>query len=190
MEHIRPHFHKNSFYLRQPDIDLFANRLNFKITPYVSWHPDPSCITTNAFSIPWNYSLIYCFPPFSLIWKTLAKIRREQVEALLIVPHWPTQSWYPAAMRMLVDLPKIFTSANQNLLLPHKPTQVHPLYPKMKMLVLRLSGKRYKNVDFYQKQKKSCSLPGEIAQKIDTIPHSRDGKSFVLHGVRIPFKHL
>ena len=173
-----------------PDIDLFANRLNYKVKPYISWHPDPHCLTTNAFTIPWDYNLIYCFPPFSLIWKTLAKIRREKVDAILIVPQWPTQSWYPSAMRLLVDHPRIFTSAPTHLQLPHNPTLVHPLYPKMKMMALLLSGKPSKTTAFRQRQKESYFHPGIPAQNIDIIPHLRDGRNFVIQGIKTHCKPL
>ena len=59
-----------------PDIDLFANRLNHKVAEYASWKPDPESCFINAFSKNWKqFAYIYRFPPFSLIWKTLSKIR-------------------------------------------------------------------------------------------------------------------
>ena len=76
-----------------PDIDLFANRLNHKVAEYASWKPDPESCFINAFSKNWKqFAYIYCFPPFSLIWKTLSKIRKESSRALLIKPSWSTQS--------------------------------------------------------------------------------------------------
>ena len=58
--------------------DLFANRLNHKVAEYASWKPDPESCFINAFSKNWKqFAYIYSFPPFSLIWKTLSKIRTE-----------------------------------------------------------------------------------------------------------------
>ena len=37
--------------------------------------------------------------------ETLAKIREEGGELVLINPVWPTQSWYPVLLEMLVDPP-------------------------------------------------------------------------------------
>ena len=63
---------------RIPDIDLFTNRLNYKVTDFASWQPDPESSFTNAFSKNWKkIAYIYCFPLFNLIWKTLSKIRKE-----------------------------------------------------------------------------------------------------------------
>ena len=74
-----------------PDIDLFANKLNHKVTEYASWKPDPKSSFIKAFSKNWKqFPYKYCFPPFSLIWKTLLKIRKKSSRALLdntIVQH-------------------------------------------------------------------------------------------------------
>jgi len=51
-----------------PDVDMFASRLNYQVLPYVAWRPDPQAIAKDAFTINWSdYSLIYVFPPFSMI---------------------------------------------------------------------------------------------------------------------------
>ena len=78
-----------------PEIDLFASRLNYQLPTYVSWLPDPESAFIDAFSIKWTGRYIYAFPPFSMIWPVLSKIVEEKVErALVVVPKWPTQSWY------------------------------------------------------------------------------------------------
>ena len=72
-----------------PDIDLFTNRLNHKVAEYASWKPDPESCFINAFSKNWKqfaYIYIYCFPLFTSIWKTLPKIRKKSLRALLITP--------------------------------------------------------------------------------------------------------
>ena len=52
----------------EPDIDMFASRLNYKVSQYVAWKPDSGAIAIDAFTLDWSrYKLIYCFPPFSLI---------------------------------------------------------------------------------------------------------------------------
>ena len=52
--------------LGQPDIDLFASRVNHQIPEFVSWRPEPNAVATDAFNLTWNYHLSYLFPPFSL----------------------------------------------------------------------------------------------------------------------------
>lgn len=48
----------------QPEIDLFASRLNKQFTNYCSYRPDPEALYIDAFSIPWNNQKFYCVPPF------------------------------------------------------------------------------------------------------------------------------
>jgi hypothetical protein len=42
----------------------------------------------------------YAFPPFCLIPQTLAKIRKEKVEIVLVAPASHTQSYYPMLLEM------------------------------------------------------------------------------------------
>ena len=120
-----------------PSIDMFATRLNKKITPYVSWRPDPGAFAINCFSISWKLYNVYCFPPFSMIWKTLKKIQAEGIEALVIVPLWKGQSWYPMFTRMIRIGPTIISSSQ--LQLPGT-TEHHPLHPKLQLLAAKIGS--------------------------------------------------
>ena len=173
-----------------PDIDLFANRLNHKCPTYVSWHPDPTSIATDAFSIPWSHNLIYCFPPFSLIWKTLEKIRREKRQAIVILPKWPTQSWFPYALKLLMATPRVFSSAKKNLMLPHDSTQTHPMYPKMRMMAVLLSGEQFKQRTFLLKHKKYSWPHGGLAHRDGIARRLRNGNTFVVRNRLIHCKAL
>ena len=56
-----------------PDVDLFAT------------------------SISGSGIQVYCmFSPFSIIAKMLTKVEADQANAILVVPKWPTQIWYPS----------------------------------------------------------------------------------------------
>ena len=170
-----------------PAIDLFATRLNHKLPIYVSWKPDPYSVSTNAFSVSWSQSYVYCFPPFSVIWKVLKKIRDDTAEAIMIVPHWPTQSWFPAAIQMCIAQPLVFGS--QHLKLPGT-AKKHPLSPKLELLALHVSGDTFKTNLFRQRQKKLSLHPGGIAHRIDMPPSLKNGKPFVVKGVLIPCLRL
>ena len=43
------------------------------------------------------------FPPFSVISRVLQKIQPETVQGAIVVPKWPTQTWWPVLMQMLTD---------------------------------------------------------------------------------------
>ena len=87
--------------LRGPlSIDLFADRMNTQLRNYVSWFPDPFAQATDAFQIPWSNLNGYCFPPFLLICRCLAKMRKDQGTMVLIAPTWHAQAWYPVLLDM------------------------------------------------------------------------------------------
>ena len=76
----------------EPDKDIFASRLTYKVPQYVSWKPDPGVIAIDAFIPDWSrYKLIYCFPPFSLIGKVLQYIQEGNTTAILVISYWPAQ---------------------------------------------------------------------------------------------------
>ena len=101
----------------------------------------------------------YAFPPFSVIMRTLQKIQQDQATGLLIVPLWPTQTWWPPLTRMLIQPPLVLPNRHNTLYLPQNPSAVHPLHSQMSLLLCHLSGNIYKVKAFHrQLQTSSCSL--------------------------------
>ena len=47
---------------RYPEVDLFANWLNYQFKPFISFRPGPGCSAVNAFSISWEKAFFYAFP--------------------------------------------------------------------------------------------------------------------------------
>ncbi|XP_068994070.1 uncharacterized protein [Neodiprion pinetum] len=82
------------------DIDLFASNVNAKCRKFVSWHRDPEACAVDAFTIPWTNLYFYAFPPFAVILRTIKKIIAEKANGVLVVPFWPTQSWYPLFQKL------------------------------------------------------------------------------------------
>ena len=153
-------------------IDLFADRMNTQLRNYVSWLPDPFAQATDAFQIPWSNLKGYCFPPFSLICRCLAKIRKDQGTMVLIAPTCHAQAWYPVLLE---------TSCRHSILLPplrdlllspnHQP---HPLVLKghLKLAAWMVTGKTCLQVEF-QKTLQICSAPirgGKGLQGLTTAP--------------------
>lgn len=101
-----------------PEIDIFASRINKKCKKYVSWNRDPDAFAINAFTISWSRFFFYGFPPFSMILKTIRKIIQDRATGILVVPLWPTQPWYPLFKRLLISKPIIF-EPNEDLVLSH-----------------------------------------------------------------------
>lgn len=107
-----------------PDVDLFASRINAQVEAYVSWKPDPSAAYVNAFTINWENRNLYGFPLFSIIGRVLRKFQEDRATLLTILPLWPTQVWFPKALRLLMAPP--FLLPSNPLMLPQDPDRIHP----------------------------------------------------------------
>ena len=125
----------------KPAIDLFASRTNHQLPRYMSLYPDPAAEAINAFYHPWT-EYVYIFPPFNLIPRVLKKLREEgTVRALVIVPEWKTQTWFPKLEKMRVGDPIHLNPSKTLLVLPSDTKAIHPLYPKLSLMACILSGK-------------------------------------------------
>lgn len=122
-------------------IDLFTSNSNKKCSKFVSWKRDPESFATDAFTIHWGHYHFYAFPPFSLILRTLEKIIQDKAEGVVLVPNWPTQTWFPLFNTLLVNK-SLILKPNANLLLcPFR--EKHPLAEKLSLVARLLSGKLF-----------------------------------------------
>lgn len=173
-----------------PDIDLFASRLNYQVEKFVSWLPQPGAVSYDAFSLSWKDMSPYIFPPFNLISKVINKVIADRVgKAIMIVPHWVSQSWFPLLMSVLISLPIRIPRHKDVVSLPHN-GQLHPLGKKLSLVVVIVSGD-HSRIKAFQKQLSIPSYhPGGQAQKSNTVWHGRSGVFGVLKGVPIRFVPL
>jgi hypothetical protein len=81
------------------NIDLFATQRNTKLPRYVSPTWDGKAVAFDAFSITWRNLRPFVHPPIDLIMRCLQRIEREEVEAVLVVPNWPSQIWWPIVVQ-------------------------------------------------------------------------------------------
>ena len=88
-----------------PTVDLFASRINAKLPNYFSWGPDSFSLSCDAFVTEWP-NCVYAFPPIHLVDKFLHRFLHLNVEfALLISPFWPSATYFPLLLDLLVDSP-------------------------------------------------------------------------------------
>ena len=137
-------------------IDLFASRLNTKLSVYSSWKPDPEALFVDAFSWLWSkFDKFYAFPPFSVLTMCLNKICVERARGTLIVPLWPTQPWYPKLLTMLVSPPILLP---KNILhLPFKSPVVHNQQKTLQLIACQISGITSESEVFQKSQLISCA---------------------------------
>jgi hypothetical protein len=90
----------------QPTIDLFANAHNAKCPRFIALpgRLGNGAVARDALNLPsWsNLGLPYLFPPMALIGRVLHRIWSENVEAVIVIPQWPSQPWWGLVRLMAV----------------------------------------------------------------------------------------
>ena len=174
----------------EPEIDLFASRINTKCNKYVSYQPDPGAFVINAFHISWEKISFYAFPPFCIIQKVLHKICEDKAIGLIVVLYWPTQAWWPFLVLMLIAVPLLLSRYKDTLTLPSNPELIHPLNKTLKLLLRHLSGDISQARDFQLQLPMLLSNPGNLEHR-NSIDHTyNDGNSTVINNRYIHFQHL
>ena len=176
--------------LGQPTIDLFASRLSYQLTPYVSWLPDPQAMAIDAFTLDWTNHFLYAFPPFSILPQFLQKLEMDQAQAILIAPNWPTQPWYPKLTRLLIRKPLLLPRHTSNVHLPFNPDQRHPLGSQLRLMACLLSGNPSRVEEFHKQLKTQSSARGGQQPRNNTGPTLRSGSYLRIGKLWIPFTHL
>ncbi|XP_077978269.1 uncharacterized protein LOC144433780 [Glandiceps talaboti] len=173
-------------------IDLFAFRLNTQLPQYMSWKPDPQSVAVEVFQHPWGVSHNYAFPPFCLIGRCLAKVRRGSGKAdlILITPVWPPQPWYPMILEMAVALPVLLPQLQDLLLSPQGQIHTLVLNKTLHLAAWHVSGSQCKQRGF-QKMLPNSSLQhgGKELMQIITRP-GKSGIAGAILGKLIHFTPL
>ena len=102
------------------DLDLFATRLNHQLPRFISPFPDPLAEDSDAMTLEWDGLRAYAFPPFAILPEVVNKVARSNMTCLLIAPWWPTQAWFPEALRLLEGPPIQLPHYRRLLRQPHR----------------------------------------------------------------------
>ncbi len=172
----------------EPEVDLFASRINYQLDSYVAWKPDPHAMHIDAFSLSWKHDFNYIFPPFSLMARILQKLDLEEGTALVIAPMWPSQTWFSQALQMLIAPPVLLPK--DCLWLPQRPGHRHPLHQKLTLMAMKLSGKPSLTKGFRQRLPSFSSSHGELGQETNIGVTTNSGCRFVSGNRLIHLRHL
>ena len=152
-------------------IDLFATNINTQFGKHAAFSLDPGAMYIDTFSNYWFDLKFYAFPSISVIPRIIAIVKQD-----------------PVMHKMLVSTPILLNSRKSLLVLAQTPNLVHPMWRKMNMLVVHLSGSFQKANQCQVMLLKYYQLHGEWEQKKGTTPMSKGLSSFVVKGTLIPFK--
>jgi hypothetical protein len=89
-------------------IDMFAAPWNAQFPRWIGWTQASFPLSPNAMTSSWEGEIPYLFPPIALLSRVLQKLRAERIrEAVLVIPQWPGQPWWPVLQEvwvMVVDV--------------------------------------------------------------------------------------
>ena len=88
-------FHHVSSIFGPFDVDRFASSLSAKCDRFYSKFWCPGCEDVDAFSASWGGVNNYLVPPVFLVARTLAHLETSCARGTLIVPKWPSASFWP-----------------------------------------------------------------------------------------------
>jgi hypothetical protein len=168
------------------DTDLFAASWNNQLPQFFSWGPQPGAIAANAFSVNWKNIHGYAFPPFSLIFKCLEKLRREKASIILICPIWTGQPWFPVLLEHACDIPRLLRPSPA--ILTSARGEPHPLLESgsLNLAAWKLSGD-HRTCRVFRGRLLNFSWRGAVPiQTLHMNPPGSIGEICVWSGVAIP----
>ena len=108
----------------------------------------------------------------------------------MIVPYWPTQTWFSRLTAMLTRCPFLLPRGKQTLEWTGTVQGKEHSLPKMRLIVCQVSGDTSEARLFQEKLRRSYCLLGEDQQRNSIDLTSESGLSFVVEGVKIHFHRL
>lgn len=75
--------------------------------PYFSMFADSRCMGIDGLTADWRGVTNYAFPPVSLVGPMLRLLHEQGASALVIVPAWPSQWWWPILQSMGTGQPQV-----------------------------------------------------------------------------------
>ena len=134
----------------RPGVDLFATKQNARLVKYVSPFPEQGAWAVDAMTIEWKGTLWYAFPPWNMLGEVLLKAIHDQAELILIAPKWPSRTWYPMLLDMLITEPIELPRWENLLSQPHRESH-HQKLEWLNLHAWRLSGNPYAKRDSARK---------------------------------------
>ena len=118
----------------QPQMDLFATRLNNKLPQFVSPVPDPQAWAVDTLSLSWENLDPYAFPPAAILGKVVEKLQDYPCNR---TPGWPNMHWFWDLVAMSSQIPVSAQPAQSgNSTIQPDPAQ-EPVKPELTCLAPR-----------------------------------------------------
>ena len=91
-----------SLQLPPASLDPFASDQFAQCKRFASRVFAPSALASDGLALDWGHEpgTVWVNPPWALLPACIAKLQQERPAAVLIVPEWPTQVWWPALVAL------------------------------------------------------------------------------------------
>ena len=84
----------------EPTLDPFACAQTHICPRYASRFYNPDALCLDGLSLDWRHDDVWINPPWAMLPDIIAKLHAEKPAAVLIVPDWPTQQWWPSLLAL------------------------------------------------------------------------------------------
>ena len=84
----------------EPTLDPFACAQTHICPRYASRFYNPDALCLDGLSLDWRHDAVWINPPWAMLPDIIAKLHAEKPAAVLIVPDWPTQQWWPSLLAL------------------------------------------------------------------------------------------
>jgi hypothetical protein len=159
-----------------PEIDLMASRQNAQTKLFFSYEHDYESVGTNCFHARWNWKTVYAYPPPLLVGRVLQHLRRDRVpSAILIVPVWMAQNWWPTMLEMLRSPPLLCPNEDW---ITRDQWEVPTWECRWSLIAVHLSGDMQRIAAYRRRSLKEGGSPertGTSQSMIHTLNDSRSG---------------
>jgi len=88
-----------------PTVDAFATAQNTQLRRFWCLTPQPGATAVDALAQDWARERVWANPPFNQIAAVLHLLQTQRTTALLVVPEWKAQPWWPLLQAMLIKRP-------------------------------------------------------------------------------------
>lgn len=84
-------------------VDRFASSENARLPKFNTRFAHPLCQMYNCMAQDWSQQdgMSYACPPMAMIGQVLQLIAQQRSKAVVVVPYWPQQPWWPRLQRMM-----------------------------------------------------------------------------------------
>ena len=82
-------------------VDRFADHLSARLPRFNAPYPCKGCEAVDCFTVSWIDECSWINPPWRLLGRIVLRLQQEPgAAAVLLVPRWPTQHWWPGLAAM------------------------------------------------------------------------------------------